>query len=259
MLKLVTNADAALASDYEIRTTLQRLNECSNLNDACVIAQEHIKHLGHDLVSVIFCGHDDTVPAIRPFRDLPKSMVDLAPKLQQVGGCPPKKEAQRLLRPFDWKQIPRSRHRDFISQRFLTEVQKLPYSSVLAMPVVIGGGVGVFTVGMNDTDFNSQMREDLIVAVCQIATAMISRFPELAKLFEPKTLSTLQASALLFAIQGLSNAQIAESLGLGEVAVGLVLKSAEKKLNAANLAQTVAKALAFGEFSHMQIGEHDLI
>ena len=259
MLKLVTNTDVETTSHYEIRAVLQLVSECSNLNEACAIAQKCVKHLGHDLVSVIFCSNDDSLPAIRPFRDLPKSLVDLAPQMHKVGGCPPKKEAQRLLQPFDWKSIPRTNYSDFLSQRFLSEVQKLPYSSVFAVPVVIGGGIGVFSVGITDPKLDPQRREDLILALCQIATAMISRFPELSKLFEPKNLSTLQASSLLFAIQGLSNSQIADSLGLGEVAVGLVLKSAQEKLKATNLAQTIAKALAFGEFSHMQIGEHDLI
>ena len=88
---------------------------------------------------------------------------------------------------------------------------------------------------------------------------MICRFPELSTLFAPKVLSTLQATVLMFAIQGFSNDQIARSIGLSDVAIGVVIKSAQKALGAANLAQTVARALALGEFSHMQIGEHDLI
>ena len=214
MLKLVTNDDVATTSSYKIRTVLQSVGSCSSLNHACGIAQAYIKHLGHDLVSVFFCSNDDSVPAIRPFRNLPQPLIDLAPKLQQFGGCPPKQEAQRLLQPFDWKAIPKSRYPDFVSQRFFAEVQKLPYASVFAVPVVIGGGIAVFTVGVSETGFNPQRREELIIAICQFATAMISRFPELSKLFEPKTLTTLQASALLFAIQGLSNSQIAESLDL---------------------------------------------
>ncbi len=259
MLKLVENTGVGQTSQLKIRDTLQCLNESSSLNDACVIAQKYIKHLEHNLVSVIFCSDDDSVPAIRPFRDLPQPLVDLAPKMQRAGGCPTKKEAQRLLQPFDWKHISKSRHPEFLSQRYLTEVQKLPYVSVFAVPVVIGGGIAIFSIGMEDTNRNAGSREQLIVAVCQIATAMISRFPEVSKLFEPKRLSTLQASALLFAIQGIPSADIAASLGLGEVALGLVMKSAQDRLKAANLAQTVAKALAYGEFSHMQIGDHDLI
>ena len=259
MLKLVSDSDVEFTSKLEIRAVIQLVSQSSSLNDACVVAQKYFKQFDHDLVSVIFCSNDDTVPTIRPFRDLPQRLVDLAPKLQQFGGCPPKKEAQRLLQPFDWMTIPKSRYGDFMSQRFLTEVQKLPCASIFAVPVVIGGGIGVFSVGIRDAKLSAEQREELIVAVCQTATAMISRFPELSKLFEPKTLSALQASALLFAIQGLSNTQIAESLGIGEVATNIVLKSAQEKLKAANLAQTVAKALAYGEFSHMQIGEHDLI
>ena len=259
MLKLVSDSDAGFTSELEIRAVLHAINKSSSLNGACLVAQKYFRQLDHDLVSVIFCSNDDTEPTIRPFRNLPQRLVDLAPKLQQFGGCPVKKEAQRLLQPFDWMTISKSTYCDFMSQRFLSEVQKLPYASIFAVPVVIGSGIGVFSVGIMDTDLAAEKREEIIVAVCQITTAMISRFPELSKLFEPKTLSALQASALLFAIQGLSNSQIAESLGIGEVATSILLKSAQHKLQASNLAQAVAKALAYGELSHMQIGKHDLI
>lgn len=179
--------------------------------------------------------------------------------MQEVGGCPPKKEAQKQLHAFDWKQIPKSEYPDFLSQRFLAEVDKLSYAMVFAVPVIIGRGIAVFTVGIHEHRMGSRAREEVITAVCQIATAMISRFPELATLFESKKLSTLQSTVLAFAVQGFSNREISESIGLGEVAVGLVIKSAQEKLGASNLAQTVAKALALGEFSHMQIGDHDLI
>lgn len=259
MLKLVEKVDVPKTSQAEIRAILQQLSKSSNLQDACDVAFEYFRKNDHDLVSVIFCSDDDSVPAIRPFRNLPQSLIDLAPKLQEVGGCPPKKEAQRLLQPFDWKHIPRGEHPQFLCQRFLSEVEKLPYAMVLAVPVVIGRGIAVFSVGIHERNLGPQVREDVIIAVCQIATAMISRFPELANLFEAKLLSTVQATVMMFAVQGFTNREIAESIGLGELAIGMVLKSAQEKLGAANLAQAVAKALALGEFSHMQIGDHDLI
>ena len=259
MLKLVEKVDVPKTSHAEIRAILQQLNKSSNLQDACDVASDYFRQHDHDLVSVIFCSDDDSVPAIRPFRNLPQSLINLAPKLQEVGGCPPKKEAQRLLQPFDWKHIPRSEHPQFLCQRFLSEVEKLSYAMVLAVPVVIGRGIAVFSVGIHERNLGPQAREDVIIAVCQIATAMISRFPELANLFEAKRLSTVQATVMMFSVQGFTNREIAESVGLGELAVSMVLRSAQEKLGAANLAQAVAKALALGEFSHLQIGDHDLI
>ena len=184
MLKLVEKVDVPKTSQAEIRAILQQLSKSSNLKDACDVASEYFRHHDHELVSVIFCSDDDSVPAIRPFRNLPQSLIELAPKMQELGGCPPKKEAQRRLQPFDWKHIPRSEHPQFLSQRFLSEVDKLSYGMVLAVPVVIGRGIAVFSVGIHEHNLRSQAREDVIVAVCQIATAMISRFPELANLFE---------------------------------------------------------------------------
>ena len=88
---------------------------------------------------------------------------------------------------------------------------------------------------------------------------MICRFSELATLFKANRLSTLQSTVLALAVQGFSNREISDSIGLGEVAVGLVIKSAQKELGALNLAKTVANALALGEFCHMQVEDQHLI
>lgn len=259
MLKIVPDVDIATTSKSEIRETLLKLNKCTSVADACVIAERYFGLSGHTLISVVFCSHDDSQPAIRAFRNLPDGLTELAQRLPQVGGCPPKKQAQKHLLPFDWKTIPKSDHPDFLSQRFLAEVQKLPYASILAVPVVIGGGIGLFSVAIADKQSVHQAREEVISAVTQIATAMICRFPELSTLFETKILTTIQTTVLLFAMQGLSNAEIARSIGLSETAICLIIKSAQNALGAGNLAQTVAKALAHGEFAYMQMGEHDLI
>ena len=75
MLKLVEKVDVPKTSQAEIRAILQQLSKSSNLQDACDVASEYFRHHDHDLVSVIFCSHDDSVPAIRPFRNLPQSLT----------------------------------------------------------------------------------------------------------------------------------------------------------------------------------------
>ena len=259
MLKTSEAADSKGRSQTKLRSTLQEIAKSSNLQDACGVAAEYFVHLDHDLVSVIFCSNDDSIPAIRPFRNLPQALIDLAPRTQEVGGCPPKKEAQKKLCTFDWKQIPKNEHPDLVSQRVLAEVDRLSYAMVFAVPVIIGRGIAIFSVGFQEHQMGSQARKEVINAVFQIATSMICRFSELATLFKANRLSTLQSTVLALAVQGFSNREISDSIGLGEVAVGLVIKSAQKELGALNLAQTVAKALALGEFSHMQVEDQHLI
>ena len=213
--------------------------------------------MGHQLVSVFFCSHDDAHPAIRPFRRLPRALMELAPKLAEIGGCPLKQEAQKLLRPFNWKSISKADYSEFLNKRFLEEVEKLDCKAILAVPVVLGRGIAVFSIGLNQD--TPEAREQIISSVCHIVSVMVGRFPELTTLFEPKRLSMIQSKVLLLSTQGYNGAEIANFLELSETTIGLVLQSAVTSLEACNLAQAVSKALVLGEISSMQLGEHDLI
>ena len=74
--------------------------QTSELNQACEIAQHFFADAGHQLVSVIFCDCNDEKPVIRAFQNMSERLDTAAQKMKSVGGCLPKKEAQRLLRPF---------------------------------------------------------------------------------------------------------------------------------------------------------------
>ena len=250
----LTTHNNDLAKIHQLR---QAVAKSVDVSSACIVAEGHFDQMGHQLVSVFFCSHDDAHPAIRPFRRLPRALMELAPKLAEIGGCPLKQEAQRLLRPFNWKSISKSDYGEFLNKRFLEEVDKLEYQSVLAVPVVLGQGIAVFSIGLHqDTSDN---REQIISSVCHIVSVMVGRFPELTTLFEPKRLSIIQSKVLLLSTQGYCRADIAQFLELSETTIGLVLQSAVSSLAASNLAQAVAKALVLGEISSMQLGDHDLI
>ena len=229
--------------------------QSSELNQACNIAKKFFEDAGHTLVSVIFCDCDETRPAVKAFRNLPQELTDLSKKMKSVGGCPPQKEAQRLMQPFDWFKFSPTRYSDLQSMKFLLEVSKLPFGSVLGVPVRLGNGLVVFSVGIEKSRCDAATKQAIILDVLQLAMAMIGGLREVAHLFDTQKLSTLEAKALMFAMQGFSNQQIAEFLKLGEVTVDMLFKSASDRMEATNHFQLISKAIAEGEIANIQLAD----
>ena len=227
--------------------------QSTELSKACNIARQFFEDAGHTLVSVIFCDCDDTRPAIKAFRNLPSELSTLSKKMKSVGGCPPQKEAQRLLQPFDWFKFSPDRYSDLQSMKFLLEVSKLPYGAVLGVPVRLGNGLVVFSVGIDKSRCDVATKQTIILDVLQLAMAMIGGLREVDHLFETQKLSTLEAKALMFAMQGFSNQQIAEFLKLGEMTVDMLFKSAADRMGASNHFQLISKAIAEGEIANIQL------
>ena len=244
---------------YEGALLAENISQSPDLHAACVIGEQHLADLGHDLLSVFFCDLIDQLPAIRPFRRLPRALSDLAVKLNGLGGCPVKRHVKNVLHPFDWFSMPEPNREDFLTARFMSEARKLGYNEVLAVPIVLGRGVAVFSIGLNPANRVAQTREQIVAAVSQICCAMISRFPELGVMFEPKRLSTLQAETLMLMSQGNNRDQIGNILGLSPLSIGLIYQSAADCLGTKNEAQTVSRAIASGEISSMEFGDYDLI
>ncbi|MEP1206489.1 MAG: hypothetical protein ABJM29_02775 [Rhizobiaceae bacterium] len=223
------------------------------LKQACSIARQFFEEAGHQLLSVIFCDCDDSRPAIRAFRNLPPALDTLSQKMKSAGGCPPQKEAQRLLQPFDWFKFNPSRYSDLQSMKFLLEVSKLPYGCVLGVPVRLGNGLVIFSVGIDKSRCDASTKRAIILDVLQLATAMIGGLKEVEHLFQTQKLSILEAKALMFAMQGFSNQQIAGFLKLGEVTVDMLFKSAADRIGAHNHFQLLSKAIADGEIANIQL------
>lgn len=253
--------EAIARSDYdaEIGSIVGDISNSSDLSAACLAAEKHLGNLGHDLLSVFFCDSLDQKPAIRPYRKLPKVLSDLAVKLNAMGGCPVKREVQKVLHPFDWFSMPEPSKDDFLGARFMSEARKLGYQEILAVPIVLGRGIAVFSVGLGQGNGEGAKRERVISTVSQICCAIIGRFPELSVLFEPKRLSTLQAETLMLMSQGNDGDKIGRILGLSPITVSLIYASAAECLGTSSEAQTVERAISTGEISSMEIGDHDLI
>lgn len=227
----------------------------SELGEACDIAAKFFADAGHQLISVIFCDSNDQKSEIRAFRNMPDKLNAAALKMKEVGGCPPKKEAQRLLRPFDWFDLSPDRYSDLHSMKFLLEVSKLPYGCVLAVPIRLGDGLAIFSIGINRKNCSAEVKRTVVLDVLQLSLAMIGTLAELKYLFQTKRLSMLEAKALMFAMQGFDHDQIAKFLNLSEITVDMLYTSAAARLGASNQFQLASRAIADGEVSNIQLGD----
>ena len=225
------------------------LADATDMPNACETLKDHLLGLDMDLLSVKFCDTKDEIPAIRPFGRYTTGISKLSTAMRSTGGCPLTREALRLLYPFDALQIKSSDYSDFLSLRFLQEMRKLTHNHVAVVPVNLGRGLAIFTVGLRDTPFVGQTREVVVSTICQYMILLIGRFPEIANLFEPKCLSLLEAESLFLSANGFSDMDIAELHKLSEFTVQIIIKNAQKKLDAQTRAQAVSKALAMGEIS----------
>ena len=126
---------------------------------------------------------------------------------------------------------------------------------MLGVPVRLGNGLVVFSVGIEKSRCDAATKQAIILDVLQLAMAMIGGLREVAHLFDTQKLSTLEAKALMFAMQGFSNQQIAEFLKLGEVTVDMLFKSASDRMEATNYFQLISKAIAEGEIANIQLAD----
>jgi len=252
MLKLIQNTSEFGEPSQAFYNLTNSISKANNLEAACDAAADYLSLFDMELLCVFFCDLENEYEEISAYQKLPFGLSELIPALHDAGKRPIRNHVYKTMRPFSWADLPEPSPQDFLLRKFKSEVSRLPYSVIMSVPVAIGRGVGVFSIGMKGQGNSAHISGDIVTNVCQIAVALIGRFPELATLFELKLLRTLEAEALLFATNGHNNNEIAQYLGLSELTVEVIFDSAAKRLGAKNLSQTVAKALALGEISNMQ-------
>ena len=238
--------------EVDIRHVVKRISMSTNLEAASLIAEQYFLSHHRQLISVFFCDRGNFENIVRPFSKLPQTLANISSKLRSEGGCPIAKEAVRILRPFDIEEIDRPQNDDFLRLRFFKELAKLPYDSIFVVPVILGKGLAMFTLGSLDGKLDAEGKIAIIDAVCQISVAIITRFPKATTFCESKRLSPLETEALFLNSNGYSDLEIGKFLDLSEITIGLTIKSTAKKLKAKNRSQMIANALAFGEISNMQ-------
>ncbi len=243
----------------DLHKVTRLISSSRDVKSACEILARHLKHLDLSLLSVFFCDLEGEQVSVHPYRDLPDSLRSLSKQFRQLGGCPNLREAKRLRKPFDALQVDRKKYPEFLEQRFLDELAKLGHLHVLVMPIALGRGLANIVVGTGARSISVGLQAELFSSIGQCFGAVITRFPEITKLFAPKILSAVQAKILFLLSIGMSRAEITRLLDLGDYAFGALLKDAQNRLHANSLPHAVAKALAVGEFSNMNMGEPDAI
>ena len=238
--------------DFDPIRSVSQLRNAKDVNWACAILGQQLRILEFELLSVKFCDLDDEQPAIRPYGVYPRIMSELAFDLRDSGGCPISKEAQQRLTPFDAMSIQSADHYDFLSKRFLQELQKMNHDHVAVIPIVFGRGLAVYTIGLKEKRFSGPLRESLISMICNATASIIGQFPDVSKLFEPKKLSSREAQCVALGSNGHSDSEIGAILGFSEHVVVAIFRNAAEKLGAKNRSQLTSRALASGEISNMQ-------
>jgi len=228
------------------------LSLTADVEAACEILDEQLNIQGNDLLSVKFCDLMDEKPAIRPFGRYPRVVSEMATELRQIGGCPISREAQLRLRPFDAMEIEKSAYPDFLSARFLQELKKMDHKHIAVIPIILGRGLGVFTVGLNEQRFEGRKKDALVNFICAATSCLVSHFPEVSTIFETKKLFSMESQCVLLCSNGHTDAEIGKVMNLSEITVAMILSRAAEKLGAKSRAHLVSKALAAGEISNMQ-------
>ncbi len=238
-------------SELDLIALANQLRSAKDVNWACAVLSQQLKLLNFELLSVKFCDLQDEKPPIRPYGAYPRVISDLAVELRDTGGCPISKEAQQRLSPFDAMHIQQTAQFDFLSKRFLQELQKMNHAHIAVIPIVIGRGLAVYTIGLMDTKFIGETREMLVGLICSATTLLIGQFPDVSTLFEAKLLSSNEARCVMLGSNGHSDFEIGKILGLSEHVVKHLFDSAADKLEAKTRPHLTSKALARGEISNM--------
>ena len=157
----------------------------------------------------------------------------------------------RQLAPFDAVQINSKEYSDFLSARFLAELKKMDHKHIAVVPLIVGQGLMLTTVGLNQNAFVGEMRELVVMNTCNFGIAVAQRFGDVSDLFRSNILTQKQAQALFLYSSGFSIRQIGHVFQLGEVTINLLLKGASDRLGASNLAEATARALGSGEISNL--------
>lgn len=239
----------------DIKMVTRLIASSKDVDSAFEIIARHLKVLELSLISVVFCDLEGENPSIRPYRDMPGALGSLANEFYEIGGCPIIKEARRLQKPFDALSINKKDYPSFQEKRFLQELTKLGHRRILVIPIALGRGLCNLVIGTGKKNITSELQTELFNSVGQTFAAILTKFPEVAKLFETKVLSTLQAEILFLVSIGTDIKEIGRVMKLGASTIDLLTSDAQEKLGASNMPHAIARAIALGEISNANMGQ----
>lgn len=241
--------ELAATVDYKqhLLNLLSDVAGCETIEDACVLFDGFLRHLNCQLLSVKFHDVENVMAPIRPFSAYPPGMRRFRGSADYQHGCPFNREAQLRLRPFSLASIDRSKYKDLKDRQFFKELEKSGHANIAILPVIIGRGVSLITIGLNDQPFEGRIRMSTADAAAHIVAAVVARFPQVANLFEKKLLNPFEVKILTFACNGKSDTEIGQRLQLSAQTIAKFKQNIRSKLGARNDAEMIFRAISTGE------------
>ena len=247
MVEFAAKAGASLDYKQLLLKLLEDVSKSSSIEEACLLFDSFLSRLNCRLLSVKFHDSQNKLPPLRPFSAYPAEMRRFRGSADYLEGCPFNREARIRLRPFSLASINRSKYPSLMDRQFFHELDSLGHNNIAVLPVMVGRGVSLMTVGLFDQPFEGRLRVSMSDAATQIVAAVVARFPQVSKIFEKKVLSALERQVLTLACAGKSHNEIETEVGLSPATIDKIKQNIALKLSARNEAETVFRAMSTGE------------
>ena len=242
----------ALSSHPDVIDLIKEITAAETIEAGCASLASFYGSLECELLSVKFYDCKDDTQYIRPYFIYPDGLLQVSSELMAMGGCPFSKEAKRIMQPFDSYSIDQSRYASFTERRFFREISKTGHKRIAVLPIMIGRGIALITVGLFTQPFSGPLRDTICNSIAHIVAAFISRFPEISTLFEEKVLTGTERKLLRKMCDGQPRDEIAYELGISELTVDIFLTAAKQKMGADNVPQLIYKSMVAGEISSLR-------
>lgn len=239
----------ALVPSTALIDVTKQIAAARTVEEACNSLVPFFDALGGELLSVKFYDREDSASSIRPFIAYSEAFLNIAAELMTTGGCPFSKEAKKFMCSFDSDSIDQSQYSSFTERRFFKELSRTGHKHIAVLPVMMGRGIALATVGLYKQPFYGALREKICNSIPAIIAAFLSRFPEINTFFEKKALSVKERRLLQMMFEGCSKTDIAKKMELSEHTILLLIKNAMRKLNAKSEAQFIYRAMVLGEIT----------
>lgn len=231
----------------DLLDALQGILESHDVFAATEIVRHLVAKFGGQLLSLKFSDISGERPIVRPYSAYPEIVRQISIAMQPTGGCPFSKESKKRLKPFSLSSIDRKLYGELNDRIFFREVDRLDFGEILVLPVVIGKGIAITTIGLPIAAIHSHSDHVIKGAFPHIVAAFVSKFPLVTRLFEERRLSGTERKVVKALSTGKTISGVCEELRLSSIAVKAILASASKKLDASNLIELGVKAENGGE------------
>ena len=233
--------------NLELQKSIANIGFAGDLGEACREFAGFLKRIDVQLLSVKFCDVGDRSNILRPYSAYHEEMQQFRTGPGYPDGCPFSREAMKRLRPFSLESIDRSQYKGLNDRRFFKELEKSNHKNIAIVPIMIGRGLSLITIGLGGSSFAGAVRSLVSDACSHFVAAFVARFPDVSKLFEKKVLTQSQRETVLLACEGLCDEEIGQRLDLSPMAIRLLFDSAAKRLGTSNRAATVYRSVILGE------------